>query len=72
MELLAIFFILILAVGGGAWGMIEYMRYTQPMREQALRSELEALQAAQRLSLAAWQARQHMAEVIHGEIIDES
>ncbi len=71
-ELLAVFFLLILAAGGGAWGMFEYMTYTQPQREQALRAELDALQAAQRLSLAAWQARQHMAEVVRGEIIDEA
>jgi len=70
MEILAIFFMVILAVGGGVWGMFEYMTYTQPERERALRAELDALQAAQRLSLAAWQARQHMAEVIRGEIID--
>ncbi len=72
MEILAIFFILILAAGGGAWGMFEYMTYTQPERERALRAELDALQAAQRLSLAAWQARQHMAQVVRGEYVDEA
>ena len=64
MELLAIFFILGLAASGGAWAMWEYMTQTQPERERALRAELDALQAAQRLSIAAWQARQHMAEVV--------
>ncbi len=72
MDTLAIFFILILAVGGGAWGMFEYMTYTQPERERALRAELDALQAAQRLSLAAWQARQHIAQVVRDEYVDEA
>ena len=56
-----------LALCCGAWMMYEHMANTQPERELVLRSELEALQATHRLSIAAWQARQDMAEVVrHG------
>lgn len=64
------FLIIALAVAGGGWAMYEYMAYAQPERERALRAELDALQAAQRLSVAAWQARQHMAEVVRGTVDD--
>ena len=69
-EFVAIFLILALAAAGGAWVMFVYMTEAQPERERALRAELDALQAAQRLSLAAWQARQHMADIVRGNIID--
>ncbi|MEX0825949.1 MAG: hypothetical protein WD184_04230 [Acidimicrobiia bacterium] len=72
MELLGVFLILAAALIGGGWAMYEYMTYTQPERERALRDELEALQAAQRLSIAAWQARQYMAGVVRGDVIDEA
>lgn len=52
--------------------MRDYMTYTQPERERALRDELEVLQSAQRLSVAAWQARQHMAGIVRGDVIDEA
>ncbi len=71
MELIALLLILALGAGGGAWAMFGYMTQTQPERERALRAELEALQAAQRLSIAAWQARHHMAEIVRGDVIDE-
>ena len=72
MEFLILFLIIALAAVGGAGAMFEYMTYTQPERERALRAELDALQAAQRLSLAAWQARQHMADIVRGDVIDGS
>lgn len=72
MEILALFVVLAMAIIGGGWAMHEYMVYTQPERERALRDELEALQAAQRLSIAAWQARQYMADVVRDDVIDES
>ena len=46
--------------------------YTQPERERVLRDELEVLQSAQRLSVAAWQARQHMAEIVRGDVTGEA
>ena len=70
MEALAIFVIMVLAAVGGAWAMFEYRTFTQPDRERALRAELDALQAAQRLSIAAWQARQHMSDLVHGNSVD--
>lgn len=72
MEILALFLVLALAIVGGGWAVYEYMVYTQPDRERALRDELEAMHAAQRLSVAAWQARQHMAEIVRGDVIDEA
>ena len=52
--------------------MRDYMIYTQPERERVLRDELEVLQSAQRLSVAAWQARQHMAEIVRGDVTGEA
>ena len=72
MEILALFVVLALAIVGGGWAVHEYMVDTQPERERALRDELEAMYAAQRLSIAAWQARQHMAEIVRGDVIDEA
>jgi len=64
MEFVILVMILVLAASGGAWAMFEYMSLTQPEREEALQAEFDALQSAQRLSIAAWQARQHMADVV--------
>lgn len=72
MEPISLFLALAAAAGGGAWAMRDYMTYTQPERERALRDELEVLQSAQRLSVAAWQARQHMAGIVRGDVIDEA
>jgi hypothetical protein len=69
-ELLAVFVILALSVCLGAWAMNTYRTYTQPERERALRAELDAMHAAQRLSLAAWQARQQMAEIVRDDPAD--
>ena len=60
--LVLIIVLMLLAAGFGAWGMQQYLELTRPEREQALVAELEALRAAQRLSISAWQARMAMAE----------
>lgn len=62
MEVFVLVILVVASAAGGAWAMFEYLANTAPERERALRTELEALQATQRLSIAAWQARQAMAD----------
>lgn len=61
MELLALLFLVGLLVGGV---LASYFVPGPSEREEASQAELNALRAVNRLSLAAWQARQAMREEV--------
>lgn len=62
-DFLGFTMLLLLAVGVGVLGAREFYVRRRPQREARLMAELEALRATQRLSLAAWAARQAMREM---------